>query len=157
MKLREATVQDVDAVVDLVTAMLREMASYGGRALGEEAQVKSLLRTRFTDSLEKDNHAYLLAPVEGAEEELAGIVEASIISPYAVFQPKPLVHVHSLYVLPRYRGERIGRRLLEEVLDWGKRRGCTEAELNVLACNPARELYESLGFEIAELEMRLDL
>lgn len=36
-------------------------------------------------------------------------------------------------------------------------RGCVGAELNVLASNPARELYESVGFEVSELKMRLEL
>jgi GNAT superfamily N-acetyltransferase len=157
VKLREATVQDIDAVVDLVTAMLHEMASYGGHVLDEEARVRSLLRTRFTDSLETENHVYVVAPVEGEEERLAGVVEASVVSPHEVFRPKWLVHVHSLYVQPRHRGEGIGRRLLEEALDWGRGRGCAEAELNVLARNPACKLYQSVGFEVSQLEMRLEL
>lgn len=157
MKLREATVQDIDAVVDLVTAMLQEMASHGGHALDEEARARSLLRTRFTDGLEKEDHVYVVAPVEGEEEELAGMVEASVVSPYGVFRSKSVVHVHSLYVQPRYRGQGTGRRLLEEALDWGRGRGCVEAELNVLAGNPARRLYEGEGFEVFELKMRLEL
>lgn len=157
MKLREATVQDIDAIVDLVTAMLQEMASYGGHAPDKEARVRSLLRTRFADSLEKEDHVYVVAAADGGEEELAGMVEASVVSPCAVFRPKSVVHVHSLQVQPRYRGQGIGRRLLEEALDWGRGRGCVEAELNVLAKNPAHKLYESEGFEVSELRMRLEL
>jgi hypothetical protein len=43
MKLREATVQDIDAVVELVTAMLQEMASHGGQALDGETRARSWL------------------------------------------------------------------------------------------------------------------
>ena len=157
MKLRKATVPDIDAVVDLVTAMLQEMASYGGHALDEEARVRSVLRTRFSDSLEKEGHVFVVATGQGEEEELAGIVEASVVSPHAVFRPKLQLHVHALYVQPRYRGQGIGRRLLEEALDWGMGKGCGEATLNVLSRNPARELYEGAGFEVAHLEMRLEL
>jgi GNAT superfamily N-acetyltransferase len=156
MNLREAAGRDVDDVVDLITAMLREMTSYSRRILGEESRVKSQLRRRFTDSLEKEDHVYLVAGVEG-EGEPAGVAEASLVSPHEMFRRKLVVHVHSLYVRPRYRGEGIGRRLLEEALDWGRRRGCVEAELSVLAGNPARALYARMGFEISELEMRLAL
>jgi GNAT superfamily N-acetyltransferase len=99
----------------------------------------------------------VVATVGGGEEEPAGVVEASVVSPEGVFRPKAVVHIHSLYVKPGYRGEGIARRLLEEALDWGRGRGCLEAELNVLAKNPARRLYERAGFEVAELEMRLEL
>jgi ribosomal protein S18 acetylase RimI-like enzyme len=157
MKLRQATVQDSNTVVHLVKAMLQEMASYGGYALEEEAQVKSLLRARFIDSLEKEDHLYVVASLGGQGEELAGIVEASVVSPHSLFRPELRVHVHSLYVRPPYRRQGIGRRLLEEALDWGRVKGCRAATLHVLARNPARELYESLGFGVAELGMRLEL
>jgi ribosomal protein S18 acetylase RimI-like enzyme len=156
-ELREATLEDGDAVIDLITAMLKELASYGEHALDEERHVKSQLRSRFEDSLGKEEHVYLLAPVAGQEVDPAGVVEASIVSPCEVFRQKRVVHVHSLYVRPCYRGQGIGRTLLRAALGWGRGRGGVEAKLTVLARNPARALYESLGFEVFELEMRLAL
>ena len=156
LKIREASRTDVDAVVDLITAMLREMASYSRRGLSEEDQVRSQLQGRFLDSCKKQHHAYLIAAV-GDEDDLAGIVEGSLVSLDEIFCSKLVLHVHSLYVRPCYRRHGIGRRLLEEALEWGRDRGCVEAELSVLHRNPAHELYESMGFAVAELEMRLDL
>lgn len=156
MKLREADGHDVGPVVELVMAMLREMAAHGGRALNDEAYVTARLRERFLDSLEKDDHVNLLRLAEGREEEPVGIVEASVRSPYDIFRPKSVVHIHALYVEPRHRGQGMGRHLLEEALRWGRERGCTEATLSVLAGNPARELYARVGFELFELEMRLE-
>jgi GNAT superfamily N-acetyltransferase len=155
--LREATRQDAGAVVDLITAMLYEMASHGGQELNDERLVRSWLSARFTESLEREDHVYLLAPVEGAEAELAGLVEASVVSPHDIFRPRCLMQVHSLYVQPRCRGQGVGRVLLEAALAWGRGKGCVEAKLNVLAGNPARALYASAGFEVFELEMRLVL
>lgn len=157
MNLRQATLQDTDAVVDLVAAMLQDMASYGGHPLDEEDRVRSLLRTRFTDSLEKEDHVYVVALPRGRPEQPVGIVEASLVSPHGVFRPRLLVHVHALYVQPHCRRKGIGRGLLQEALNWGRANGCEEATLNVLARNPARDLYGSLGFEVAESEMRLKL
>ena len=156
MEIREASVRDIDLVVDLVSAMLRDMASYGGHALNDAGQVSALLRARFAESAENEEHVYLLAAPEG-EGEPIGVVEASAFFQYELFQPKSLVHVHSLYVKPSHRGNGIGRRLLEAVLDWGKAKGCVEAKLNVLAGNPARSLYKSAGFSVFELEVRRGL
>jgi len=156
MKLREADVYDVETVIELVTAMLREMAAHGGRALNDETRVTAQLRERFLDSLEKDDHVYLFRLAEGREEKPVGIVEASVRYPYDIFRPKSVVHVHALYVEPRHRGEGVGRRLLEEAMRWGRERGCAEGTLSVLAGHPARELYERVGFEVFEVEMRLE-
>lgn len=156
LKIREASSKDVVVVVDLITAMLREMLSYSNRELSGEDRVRSQLQARFTESYERQHHAYLVAAV-GDPEELAGIVEVSLVSPDGIFSSRLVVHIHSLYVRPRYRREGVGRRLLEEALEWGRGQGCVEAELSVLARNPARELYERMGFEVCEVEMRRDL
>jgi hypothetical protein len=47
--------------------------------------------------------------------------------------------------------------LLEGALEWGRTHSCVEAELSTLCGNPARRLYESLGFVAAEVEMRRPL
>jgi GNAT superfamily N-acetyltransferase len=156
MKLREATIRDIDSVVDLIKAMLQDMASYGGHALNEESEISLRLRTHFTDVSEKEDHIFLLAVLEGKEEPV-GVIEASVVCPHEILQPKSVLHLHSIYVEPSCRGEGIGRRLLAAALEWGRGKGCVEAELNVLARSPARKLYASAGFEVFELEMRLGL
>lgn len=157
MELRKATRQDVDYVVDSVLAMLQEMASHGGDALGLEEQIRSALEVRFSDSLEKEDHLFLIAGPEGEAASPAGLIEASIVGREEFFRPTSVLHIHSLYVQPSHRGQGLGERLLKAGLEWGKRKGCLEAELNVLVGNPARRLYENLGFEAVELRMRLGL
>lgn len=156
LELREAAVHDAEAVVDLTMAMLQEMASHSPHALRGKDQVRSLLRRRFADSLETDDHTYVVARQEGRKEPV-GVVEASVVSPGEIYRSRTILHVHALYVLPSCRRAGIGRRLLEEALTWGRDGGCTEAELSVLMANPGRALYEAVGFEPFELEMRLEL
>jgi len=156
MKFRRATAQDTEVVVDLVTAMLKEMAVYGGRALSEDRLVRDRLYEHFLDVLEDDDHLCLFGLARGAGEPV-GIVEAGLRHPHDIFRPALVVHVRALYVEPCYRGEGRGRRLLEEALSWGRDRGCAEATLSVLMGNPAWALYEGVGFEPFELEMRLEL
>jgi GNAT superfamily N-acetyltransferase len=76
---------------------------------------------------------------------LAGVAEASVVSPCVVFRPKSLANVHAPYAQPRYRGKGIGRQPPEKILHWGKGISCVKAELNVSARNPARQLCESVG------------
>ena len=87
LELREATIHDADVAVELVTAMLHEMAAHGGRALNDEGRVRARLRERFLDALEKDDHVFLLAVVGGGGEPV-GIVEASVRSTHEVFRPR---------------------------------------------------------------------
>ncbi len=44
--------------------------------------------------LETEDHIYLLALLKGRVSEPAGVVEASVVSPYDIFCQKRVVHVH---------------------------------------------------------------
>jgi GNAT superfamily N-acetyltransferase len=75
----------------------------------------------------------------------------------AVFEPARILHIHALYVDPDHRRRGIGRALLQTAFEWGRTAGCTATELNVLVSNPARTLYEGLGFRAFQTEMVRDL
>jgi len=157
MRIREATPQDIDSVVSFVQAMLHAMVSYGGHPLDDDDQIDQRFRVHFTQSLQREDRVFLVAVQAGEAENPVGIVEASIVEPHEVFQSKLVLHIHSIYVEPNHRREGIGQGLLRAVLEWGREKGCVEAELNTLVGNPARRLYERVGFEVFKLEMRLRL
>ncbi|MBO1110560.1 GNAT family N-acetyltransferase [Bordetella petrii] len=56
-------------------------------------------------------------------------------------------HVVQVQVAPQYQGRGLGARLLREVLAQADAAGLP-AQLDVLKTNPARRLYERLGFRI---------
>ena len=57
-------------------------------------------------------------------------------------------HVVSLWVEPAFRGQGLGRRLVETVVAWASAAGAERTMLWVAETNvPAVELYESMGFE----------
>jgi ribosomal-protein-alanine N-acetyltransferase len=59
------------------------------------------------------------------------------------------VHISTLAVHPSFRGQGIGRILLEETLDQSARRGAEVASLEVRVTNDsAINLYRKLGFEV---------
>ncbi|KVO56981.1 GNAT family N-acetyltransferase [Burkholderia stagnalis] len=55
-------------------------------------------------------------------------------------------HLHQIQILPGYQGNGIGEAVLSRMLDEARHAGAT-VSLNVLHGNPARRLYERLGFE----------
>jgi predicted N-acetyltransferase YhbS len=67
---------------------------------------------------------------------------------FSTFLARPLINIHDLAVLPTYRGQGVGRRLLEQVATKGKALGCCMLTLEVRADNyPAQRLYEAAGFD----------
>jgi ribosomal protein S18 acetylase RimI-like enzyme len=62
------------------------------------------------------------------------------------------VFVDRIALLPAYQGLGIGTRLMREVLDEADRRGIP-VRLSVLDINPARRLYERLGFRVTSIEL----
>ncbi|WP_100405828.1 GNAT family N-acetyltransferase [Bacillus solitudinis] len=60
-----------------------------------------------------------------------------------------------LYVLPAYRKYGVGKMLMNFAIEHFKYQGLKKVQLNVFSGNPARKLYERLGFhEVASLMER---
>ncbi len=60
------------------------------------------------------------------------------------------IHINNLAVAPPWRRHGMGRHLMERVLVEGEARGAHQATLEVRRSNePARRLYETLGFAVA--------
>jgi ribosomal protein S18 acetylase RimI-like enzyme len=52
----------------------------------------------------------------------------------------------SLYVFPSYRKKGVGKQLMEHALEELKKQGFQKVQLNVYLGNPAKNLYEKMGF-----------
>jgi ribosomal-protein-alanine N-acetyltransferase len=80
----------------------------------------------------------------------AGTEEERGIVGYAAFEVVlDEMHLHTLAVSPRCRGQGLGRRLLRRVLDLGAGRGARTALLEVRQSNwAALSLYRSLDFQV---------
>jgi len=60
------------------------------------------------------------------------------------------IHINNLALRPRFRGQGLGTRLMQHVLEEAIRIGAARATLEVRASNlSARRLYERLGFQVA--------
>jgi GNAT superfamily N-acetyltransferase len=66
---------------------------------------------------------------------------------FSTFAARPLLNIHDLAVLPEYRGQGVGRTLLDVVENKARLLGCCKVTLEVLERNPrARGVYEKAGF-----------
>ena len=153
--IRPATLDDSDFLVDCVQAMLADMQSYGGQPLAEFNHVKEWLKKYIESWLVQEEHVFLLAVPDEVETQPVGMVEAYLTFPDEAFRQVRKLHIAAIYVRPERRHAGIGRSLLEAAIEWGRELGCEQVELNVLAGNPARRLYENMGFEVFEVQERM--
>jgi GNAT superfamily N-acetyltransferase len=137
--------------------MLEELASMGGHPPSTSESDWEEIEESIATSAESDSACFLLATRGRPAHAAVGLAHASIACREAVFEPARSLHIHALYVDPELRRRGIGRALLEAAMDWGRGAGCTAADLNVLAANPARAMYEQLGFRAYQTEMVCDL
>ena len=63
-----------------------------------------------------------------------------------------------MYVVPNYRGKEVNKKILDYLLDWGKKRGYSEFQLVVYAPNQsAIKAYKKAGFDFETITMRLNI
>lgn len=157
ISIREATAGDAPVITHFLRSMVKEMASLGGHPASEDEAIWENVERVTRAQIGEQDHRYLLAETIEPEPTAVGLAEAGVVDLHPVFEPRRVLHIHALYVQDSHRRRGIGQELLEAILDWGRSRGCVEAELNTLVANPARSLYEKLSFRAFEIEMRRQL
>ncbi|MDJ0704765.1 MAG: N-acetyltransferase [Leptolyngbyaceae cyanobacterium MO_188.B28] len=157
MKIRKLSHQEIETGIEFLQAMLGEMASFGGHVLQTPDSVSNYFRDRIHSKLDSPDHLFLGATPNFSSSQLIGVLEASIAHLHPVFAPKSSLHIHGIYVAPEYRRAGVARSLMEAAFKWGREKGCVEADLHVLRNSPAKSLYEGLGFEDFQIEMRRKL
>jgi GNAT superfamily N-acetyltransferase len=146
-RVRPATPRDLDAVVALRLALLREHPDHPiyGR-LRPEADRRA--RELFAAQLRSRVETILLAELAS---EVVGIIRCveSIGSP--LLEPARYAYVSSAYVRPDVRRRGVLRALLAEVERWCRARGLDQMRLhNGAGSETAERAWDALGFAIVE-------
>ena len=157
MRIRKLSRQHIDIAARFLQEMVNEMASFGGLATQDPDRVLNWFLAHIQAHLDRPNHLFLMVEGDSATGEPIGILEASVSGPHPVFLPRASLHIHAIFVLPDRRRSGVAHRLMVAAFDWGRKSGCVEADLNVLQRSPAKSLYEQLGFEVFQHEMRRGL
>jgi GNAT superfamily N-acetyltransferase len=130
-----------------VAAVRSLMEAYGTHLASSPTGAANMCLSGFREELEGLREKYsalLLATVDGVA---AGCVVLRRLS-----QVEGGCEMKRLWVEPRFRGMRIGRRLVEDGIEWARRQGMRAMYLDTLpaAMPEANQLYGAMGFERAE-------
>jgi GNAT superfamily N-acetyltransferase len=140
-RIREATLDDMDALVRHRLAMFTDMGlSFDAAALGGA----------FREWLERmmpagTYHAWV---VEAGDGEVVAGGGASVLPwpPGPRYMGDKLAVVYNLYTEPAHRRRGLARRLMEFVHAWCRDAGVASVALN--ASQDGRPLYESMGYQL---------
>lgn len=132
-----ADARDGSAIVAILNSYAADPKG-GGHPLSADVQGRLVGMLR--------EHPTTLALLAAADGEPVGV--AVCFFGISTFRARPLLNVHDLAVLPKFRGRGVGRALLGAVEDHARRRGCCKLTLEVQDDNaPARTLYQRFGFD----------
>lgn len=149
--LRKAMPHDAATIARMARLMVADMAEHGGHRAAPDDDAWRTVAEEIAGDLFEDHVRYVLAETDAGEA--IGVAGAKVITLGGAFAAARLAHVTTVYVMPDHRRGGLGTRLFEDLLAWGREAGCDRCSLNVLAGNPARTLYERLGFSVFEMAM----
>jgi GNAT superfamily N-acetyltransferase len=151
--IRRGTVEDALLITDLIKSMVTEMALYGGHAVNDSPEVWSSMADLVKANVARQEYIYLLATHGAPTHTTVGMAAANIEPLDGIFAAKTRLHFSAIYTVPSARRQGVARQLIQEALEWGQCMNAAEADLNVLVANPARQLYEHLGFQPHRISM----
>lgn len=145
--VRRAAAADLDTVVTLRLALLREYADHPvyGR-LRPDAERRA--RPIFAAQLDAESEAMFLAERDGAVVGLLRCVETAA-SPLLL--PERYCYLSSVFVKPGHRRQGVLREMLRRARAWCEDRGLSEMRLhNVGTRDSAAAAWDAVGFEVVE-------
>ena len=123
--------------------LLEVINSYAADPVGGGKPLPPDVRDRLVPALRDHPTALVLLAVAGERP----VGTAVCFLGFSTFQARPLLNIHDLAVLPKWRGRGIGRALLAAAEDRALQQGCCKLTLEVQEGNErARALYKRFGF-----------
>jgi len=132
MELRQATAADADFIYRLVEATMRPYVEQIWCSFSEEHARKGV-----AEMIAADNCSIIRL---GGEE----------IGAISVERHRDFIQLSQLYILPQHQRKGIGTSLVRELASEA-RSSPKPLRLRVLKTNPARRLYERLGFQVSSI------
>ena len=135
MEFRKATPEETEYILANAGQSLHE-GTRGRMAADNERALE------ITRPLIEDRNAYYLVAVEGNAVRAWVLVGTN----RDFFTEQPCGFIYDVYTLPEGRRQGLAKRLMQLAVDQLREAGQSVVRLNVFAGNPARNLYEDLGF-----------
>jgi len=147
VRVRAAALADLDAVVGLRLALLREHdRNPVYRRLRPDAAARA--RPLFAAQIESRHETTFLAERGG---EVVGILRCVEAQGSPLLFPPRYAYISSVYVVPAARRQGVLRALMGAATGWCEARGLAEIRLHNAPENPlSSAAWEALGFEVVE-------
>ena len=147
LTVREATPRDLDAVVKLRLALLREYPDhpvYGRLRADASVRARELVSAQLRSTMEMIVLAFL-------GDDVVGILRCVESMGSPLLEPARYAYISSVYVLPERRRQGVLRALLAAAERWSRARGLDQMRLhNVAGSELAEPAWSALGFDVVE-------
>lgn len=144
IQIRKATLADIPALVSLLDTLFNIEQDFSADHLKQAAGLRLLIESPDRGTIQV---------AHSTNGELVGMVSVQLVISTA--EGAPSAWVEDMVVDQRFRALGIGKRLLNNALDWAKQKGATRAQLLVDLDNlPAIGYYEHLGWSASRMGMR---
>jgi GNAT superfamily N-acetyltransferase len=152
-RVRPARIRDLDAVVALRLALLREHPDHPiyGRL---RTEIDRRARDLFASQLRTPSESIFLAELDNA---VVGILRCVESNGSPLLEPARYGYVSSVYVRPESRRRGVLRALLAEAERWCRARGLSQMRLHNVTGSSAEHAWDAMGFRIVEQVRLLDL
>jgi ribosomal protein S18 acetylase RimI-like enzyme len=125
-------------------AFLEVLDAYSRDPMGAGHPLAEDVRARLCDDLSQIPSA--VSFLAWADDVPVGLINGFF--GYSTFKALPLMNVHDIAVMPQWRGQGVGKLLLQALQDHACQQGCCKLTLEVLSGNQrARQAYLAFGFE----------
>lgn len=142
MNIRTAEKSDYPRLIDL----FHEFAAYERRA-------DRMFNT--AERMEEEQDFFNCFVVETVDHQIVGYL--SYFFCYFTWSGKS-IYMDDLYVQPGYRGQNIGKKLIDKVVELGKEKGCYKLRWQVSKWNKAAiKIYEKMGADIEDIELDCEI
>lgn len=128
-------------------ALVKVLDAYALDPMGGGEPLSDFARANVVAALAARPQAFSVLAFDTVEDSAHAVGLVNCIEGFSTFACRPLVNVHDLAVMPGYRGQRVGERMLALVQDIARESGACKLTLEVLSGNAAAiRLYQRVGF-----------
>jgi len=144
LNINDAKLEDIPALVELLAALFSIEVDFKPDTAKQIQGLRLLIQSPATG---------VIKVARDSEGFAVGMVSAQLVISTA--QGAPSAWVEDMIILEKYRGQGLGKALLNEALAWAKQKGASRAQLLVDVENePALGYYKHLGWETTQLQAR---
>lgn len=156
MKIVRATEKDIAGINVLLNQVL--MVHHNGRPDLFKSDAKKYTDEELKEIFLDDSRPVFVA--KGEENQVLGYAFCVMqqFLEHNIMTDIQTLYIDDLCVDEKLRGQHIGRKLYDYVLEYAKEKGCYNVTLNVWSCNEsARKFYEKCGLKPQKIGMEIIL